>query len=34
MIPQMKSRGYGADYAVNVTSMAALIAFSCRPRTT
>ncbi len=26
MIPQMKARGYGADYAVNVTSMAALIA--------
>ena len=24
MIPQMKARGYGADYAVNVTSMAAL----------
>ena len=26
MIPQMKARGYGADYAVNVTSMSALIA--------
>ena len=25
MIPQMKARGYGADYAVNVTSMAALM---------
>ena len=25
MIPQMKARGYGADYAVNVPSMAALI---------
>ena len=28
MIPQMKARGYGADYAVNVTSMAALIALA------
>ena len=34
MIPQMKARGYGADYAVNVTSMAALIAPCCRRRTT
>jgi tripartite ATP-independent transporter DctM subunit len=31
MIPQMKSRGYGADYAVNVTSMAALIALLLPP---
>ena len=28
MIPQMKARGYGADYAVNITSMAALIALA------
>ena len=31
MIPQMKQRGYGADYAVNVTSMAALIALMLPP---
>lgn len=31
MIPQMKERGYGADYAVNVTSMAALIALLIPP---
>jgi tripartite ATP-independent transporter DctM subunit len=31
MIPQMKARGYGADYAVNVTSMAALIALLIPP---
>ena len=31
MIPQMKARGYGADYAVNVTSMAALIALLLPP---
>ncbi|MBY3051576.1 TRAP transporter large permease [Rhizobium laguerreae] len=31
MIPQMKRRGYGADYAVNVTSMAALIALLLPP---
>ncbi|WP_435168979.1 TRAP transporter large permease [Falsirhodobacter sp. 1013] len=31
MIPQMKARGYGADYAVNVTSMAALIALMLPP---
>jgi tripartite ATP-independent transporter DctM subunit len=31
MIPQMKHRGYGADYAVNVTSMAALIALLLPP---
>lgn len=31
MIPQMKARGYGADYAVNVTSMAALIALMIPP---
>jgi len=31
MIPQMKQRGYGADYAVNVTSMAALIALLLPP---
>ncbi|MBS3847354.1 TRAP transporter large permease [Devosia sp. J2-20] len=31
MVPQMKARGYGADYAVNVTSMAALIALLLPP---
>lgn len=31
MIPQMKERGYGADYAVNVTSMSALIALMLPP---
>nr|WP_295464196.1 TRAP transporter large permease [Mesorhizobium sp.] len=31
MIPQMKARGYGVDYAVNVTSMAALIALLIPP---
>ncbi|BCH28692.1 C4-dicarboxylate ABC transporter permease [Mesorhizobium sp. L-8-10] len=31
MIPQMKARGYGAGYAVNVTSMAALIALLLPP---
>jgi tripartite ATP-independent transporter DctM subunit len=31
MIPQMKERGYGADYAVNVTSMSALIALLLPP---
>ncbi|HWT56403.1 MAG TPA: TRAP transporter large permease [Rhizobium sp.] len=31
MIPQMKQRGYGTDYAVNVTSMAALIALLLPP---
>jgi tripartite ATP-independent transporter DctM subunit len=31
MIPQMKARGYGADYAVNITSMAALIALLIPP---
>ncbi|WP_157014399.1 TRAP transporter large permease [Mesorhizobium xinjiangense] len=31
MIPQMKSRGYGVDYAVNITSMAALIALLLPP---
>ncbi|MCG7506088.1 TRAP transporter large permease [Mesorhizobium retamae] len=31
MIPQMKQRGYGADYAVNITSMAALIALMLPP---
>jgi tripartite ATP-independent transporter DctM subunit len=31
MIPQMRARGYGADYAVNVTSMAALIALLLPP---
>ena len=31
MIPQMKTRGYGVDYAVNVTSMAALIALLIPP---
>lgn len=31
MIPQMKKRGYGADYAVNITSMAALIALLLPP---
>ena len=28
MIPQMKARGYGADYAVNVTSMAAPVSYT------
>jgi len=31
MIPQMKARGYGVDYAVNVTSMSALIALLLPP---
>ncbi len=31
MIPQMKQRGYGVDYAVNVTSMSALIALLLPP---
>ena len=31
MIPQMKARGYGTDYAVNDTSMAALIALLLPP---
>lgn len=31
MIPQMKARGYGVDYAVNITSMAALIALLIPP---
>jgi len=31
MIPQMRARGYGADYAVNVTAMAALIALLLPP---
>ena len=31
MIPQMKARGYGTDYAVNITSMAALIALLLPP---
>lgn len=31
MIPQMKARGYGADYAVKVTSMSALIALLLPP---
>ncbi|MCO4319259.1 TRAP transporter large permease [Phyllobacterium sp. 21LDTY02-6] len=31
MIPQMKAKGYGTDYAVNVTSMAALIALLLPP---
>ncbi len=31
MIPQMRARGYGADYAVNITSMAALIALLLPP---
>ncbi|MBD0415164.1 TRAP transporter large permease [Oryzicola mucosus] len=31
MIPQMKARGYGTDYAVNVTSMSALIALLLPP---
>ncbi|HUG62233.1 MAG TPA: TRAP transporter large permease [Methylomirabilota bacterium] len=31
MIPQMKARGYGVDYAVNVTSMAAPIALLLPP---
>src|SRR5262245_33382104 len=31
MIPQMKAKGYGADYAVNVTAMAALIALLLPP---
>src|SRR5918995_898699 len=31
MVPQMKARGYGTDYAVNVTSMAALIALLLPP---
>ena len=31
MIPQMKERGYCADYAVNVTSMSALIALLLPP---
>lgn len=31
MIPQMRKRGYGADYAVNITSMAALIALLLPP---
>ncbi|MFN3550043.1 MAG: TRAP transporter large permease [Mesorhizobium sp.] len=31
MIPQMKARGYGTDYAVNVTSMSALIALLIPP---
>ena len=31
MIPQMKARGYGADYAVNVPSMSALIALLLPP---
>jgi tripartite ATP-independent transporter DctM subunit len=31
MIPQMKARGYGADYAVNITSMSALIALLLPP---
>lgn len=31
MIPQMQARGYGTDYAVNVTSMAALIALLLPP---
>ena len=31
IFPQMKARGYGADYAVNVTSMAALIALLLPP---
>ncbi|WP_309083064.1 TRAP transporter large permease [Chelativorans sp.] len=31
MIPQMKAGGYGTDYAVNITSMAALIALLLPP---
>jgi tripartite ATP-independent transporter DctM subunit len=31
MIPQMKARGYGVDYAVNITSMSALIALLLPP---
>ncbi len=31
MIPQMKARGYDADYAVNVTAMASLIAILVPP---
>jgi tripartite ATP-independent transporter DctM subunit len=31
MIPQMKARGYGADYAVNVTANAAIIALLIPP---
>ena len=31
MIPQMKAKGYGVDYAVNVTAMAALIALLLPP---
>ena len=31
MIPQMNARGYGADFAVNVTSLAALIALLLPP---
>ena len=31
MIPQMKARGYAAEYAVNITSMAALIALLLPP---
>ena len=31
MIPQMKAKGYGVDYAVNVTSMSALIALLLPP---
>lgn len=31
MIPQMKARGYDADYAVNVTAMASLIAILIPP---
>jgi tripartite ATP-independent transporter DctM subunit len=31
MIPQMKARGYGTEYAVNITSMAALIALLLPP---
>ena len=31
MIPQMKARGYDADYAVNITAMASLIAIMIPP---
>ncbi|RUZ58974.1 TRAP transporter large permease subunit, partial [Mesorhizobium sp. M7A.F.Ca.US.007.01.1.1] len=31
MIPQMKARGYGVDYAVNITSVGAIIALLIPP---
>ena len=34
MIPMMKKEGYHADYAVNVTTHAALVGALMRPATT